>query len=61
MTKNLPTGGRVFKVVCAWCGVVIRRDARKEAERMCAGCFRRLMDGYDRPLQQAHDLKAGRR
>ena len=61
MVKNAPTSGRAFKVVCAWCGVVIRRDARKEAERMCAGCFRRMMDGYTRPLQQAHDLKASRR
>ena len=50
-----------FKVVCAWCGAVISRDAHRDAERMCADCFRRMMDGYTRPLQQAHDLKASRR
>ena len=61
MMKNPPASGHVFKVVCAWCGVVIRLDAPKEAERMCAGCFRRMMDGYAKSLQRAHDIKASRR
>ena len=61
MMKNPPASGRAFQVVCSWCGVVIRKDARKEAQRMCAVCFRRMMDNYARRLQQAHDLKASRR
>ena len=33
------TGAR-FKVACSWCGAVISLDAPKDAERMCADCFR---------------------
>ena len=59
-TRAKPTGAQ-FKVVCAWCGAVISLNAPKDAERMCADCFRRMMDGYTRPLQQTRDLKASGR
>jgi hypothetical protein len=60
VTTAKHTGAR-FKVVCSWCRVVMSKDAPKDAERMCADCFRRMMDGYTRTLQQAHDHKASRR
>jgi hypothetical protein len=59
-TTAKPKGAQ-FKVLCAWCRVVISRDTPKDAERMCADCFRRMMDGYTGPLQQTPDLKASRR
>ena len=32
-----------YKVVCAWCGAVIRLRERKDSEGMCADCFRRML------------------
>jgi hypothetical protein len=41
----------VFRVVCAWCGDVIRSDNRKESRGMCAECYARMLSEYTRPLQ----------
>jgi hypothetical protein len=38
------------KVVCAWCGGVIRGGA-KAAKRMCQPCFERMMREYSRAHQ----------
>ena len=45
--------GAQFKVVCAWCGVLIRVRERKDSEGMCGGCFRRLLDRHTHPRQKA--------
>jgi hypothetical protein len=42
------------KVVCAWCGVLIRLRERKDSEGMCAACFRRLLDEHTRPRPQVN-------
>jgi len=44
------------KVVCAWCGGVIRSAAPKAAKRMCQPCFARMMREHGR----AHLQGAGR-
>lgn len=44
-----------FRVVCTWCGDVIRRDNPKESRGMCAKCYARMMAEYTRPLQQSRN------
>jgi hypothetical protein len=39
------------KVVCAWCGGVIRNAAAKAATRMCQPCFARMMREHSRAHQ----------
>jgi hypothetical protein len=50
-TGSEPTGLK-FKVVCAWCGALIRLRERKDSEGMCAACFRRLLHEHIRPRPQ---------
>ena len=45
-------GVTAFRVVCTWCGDVIRRDNPKESRGMCAKCYARMLSEYTRPLQQ---------
>jgi hypothetical protein len=40
------------KVVCAWCGGVIRSAASKAAQRMCQPCFARMMREHSRAHRQ---------
>ena len=40
------------KVVCAWCGGVIRSAASKAAKRMCQPCFARMMSEHSRAHRQ---------
>jgi hypothetical protein len=44
-----------FRVVCTWCGDVIRSDNPKESRGMCAGCYARMLSEYTRQLQQARN------
>jgi hypothetical protein len=37
---------RGFKVVCSWCGAIIRSDPSQAAERMCLICHARLLNDY---------------
>ena len=39
------------RVVCAWCGGVIRSAASKATKRMCQPCFARMMREYSRAHQ----------
>ena len=43
------------KVVCAWCGGVIRAAAKKPSQGMCQACFSRMMREHSR----AHRLRSG--
>lgn len=50
-------GGESLKVVCSWCGGVIRREAAKPSKGMCQTCFARMMHEHSR----AHRLRDGLR
>ncbi|HEY0170875.1 MAG TPA: hypothetical protein VGB98_07620 [Pyrinomonadaceae bacterium] len=54
---NAPRGGESLKVVCAWCGGVIRAEAAKPSKGMCQTCFARMMSEYSR----SHRPRAGLR
>ena len=32
-----------FRVVCTWCGVVIRRAKTKDSQGMCLKCYARML------------------
>ena len=32
-----------FKVECAWCGNIIRRDSAKDSHGMCLKCYARML------------------
>ncbi|HEY0080408.1 MAG TPA: hypothetical protein VGB73_17500 [Pyrinomonadaceae bacterium] len=40
---------RDFKVVCAWCGVVIRRNSTKDSQGMCQECYAGMLRDYIYP------------
>jgi hypothetical protein len=44
------------KVVCVWCGGVIRGGAPKSAKRMCQPCFARMMREHSRAHQAQPSL-----
>lgn len=48
MKVEAPQGRGGFKVVCAWCGVVIRRNSSREGTGMCLDCHARLLGDYNR-------------
>jgi hypothetical protein len=50
-----PQGDGRTKVVCAWCGGVIRPAAAKPSKGMCQTCFAHMMREHSR----AHRLRAG--
>jgi hypothetical protein len=50
MGRKVETGELNFKVVCTWCGVVIRRTSAKDSHGMCLKCYSRMLSerGYAR-------------
>ena len=57
MRKQLDEAKSNFKVVCAYCKAVIRRDAYEDAEGMCLDCYHRIITKHLRSGQHA-DSKA---
>ncbi|MGH9903191.1 MAG: hypothetical protein ACRD68_15395 [Pyrinomonadaceae bacterium] len=55
MRKVPSQRGLKFRVVCSWCGVVIRRAADKDASGMCLACCRRMFNEYLRAGRQHAD------
>ncbi len=49
-SENLQ-GRSDFKVVCTWCGGLIRRGEGKDSRRMCLECYARLLNEHFRPLR----------
>ena len=50
-----------FKVVCAWCGGLIRRDRAKDSLGMCLDCYHKEMSAYLRARQQTLSTVASER
>jgi hypothetical protein len=40
-----------FKVVCTWCGTLIRHNNVKDSRGMCLECYARLLNEHFRPLR----------
>jgi ribosomal protein L40E len=50
--SNEPAQDRLtFKVVCTWCGAVIRLDTAKESRGMCLRCYARMLSEHGRAGQ----------
>jgi hypothetical protein len=37
-----------FKVVCTWCGIIIRRNSAKDSRGMCLKCYARMLSEHGR-------------
>ncbi|MBA2339628.1 MAG: hypothetical protein H0V88_04485 [Pyrinomonadaceae bacterium] len=42
-----------FKIICAWCGVVIRRDNTEDSSGMCFTCYYRILSKHFQAQRQA--------
>lgn len=47
-----------FKIVCSWCGTLIRSGTQAEGEQMCLICHARLLNDY---FQKIRKLNGGGR
>jgi hypothetical protein len=50
-----------FKVVCTWCGALIRHSNVKDSRGMCLECYARLLNEHFRPLRATSMLRASER
>jgi hypothetical protein len=48
MTGGKSQGHVGYKVLCAWCGSLIRHDSIKESRGMCLECYARMLHDYNR-------------
>ena len=40
------------KVICSWCGAVIRANAEADAEQMCLICHARMLNDYFQKIRK---------
>jgi hypothetical protein len=50
-----------FKVVCTWCGGLIRHSNVKDSRGMCLECYARLLNEHFRPQRAASTLRPSER
>ncbi|HEY0547817.1 MAG TPA: hypothetical protein VGC91_20730 [Pyrinomonadaceae bacterium] len=43
-----------FKVVCSWCGVIIRRNSAKDSRGMCLKCYARMLGEHGHSHEQGN-------
>jgi hypothetical protein len=58
--ENLPSRSD-FKVVCTWCGGLIRHSHVKDSRGMCPECYARLLNEYLRPQRASSPPRASER
>ncbi|HWS54689.1 MAG TPA: hypothetical protein VN228_11200 [Pyrinomonadaceae bacterium] len=51
MKNETLQGATNFKVVCTWCGALIRHSHIKDSRGMCQNCYARLLNEHFRPLR----------
>jgi hypothetical protein len=44
--------GEHFKVICSWCGAVIRRTQAKDSHGMCLKCYARMLGEHGHSHQR---------
>ncbi len=42
-----------FKVLCSWCGIIIRRTSAKDSHGMCLKCYSRMLSERGQARWQA--------
>jgi len=61
MRSDHVKGRSAFKVICTWCGGLIRHSAVKDSRGMCLACYARLLNEHFRPLRAAAQPRASER
>jgi hypothetical protein len=59
MGRKVETEEARFKMVCTWCGVLIRRTSAKDSHGMCLKCYARMLSERGYPSWQT-DAPSGR-
>jgi hypothetical protein len=56
--ENLPNDTNLtYKVICSWCGTVIRSSTSDTPDQMCLICHARMLNDYFQRLRQLSDEK----
>ncbi|HEV3469126.1 MAG TPA: hypothetical protein VG148_07380 [Pyrinomonadaceae bacterium] len=50
-----------FRVVCTWCGGLIRHSHVKDSRGMCLECYARLLNEHFRPFRAAPQARPSKR
>lgn len=61
MTKENLQRSPTFKVVCTWCGGLIRHSHVKESRGMCLECYARLLNEHFRPFRAGEPARQSER
>jgi hypothetical protein len=48
MSKNEGLTGTIYREICTWCGVVVRRLDTKNSRGMCLKCYARMLSEHQR-------------
>ena len=51
----------IYKVVCTWCGGLIRHSSVKDSRGMCLKCYAHLLNEHLRPRRAAPTSRASER
>lgn len=49
------------RVVCSWCGAVIRSNAEENEEQMCLICHARMLNDYFQKVKRVSDERRASR
>jgi hypothetical protein len=56
--ENLPNDTNLaYKVICSWCGAVIRSSTSAAPDQMCLICHARMLNDYFQRLRQLSSEK----
>jgi hypothetical protein len=53
--EGLRNPDRNHKVVCTWCGAIIRSNAEENEEQMCLICHARMLNDYFQKIKRVSD------
>ncbi len=57
MKEKIRREAGAFKVVCTWCGVVIRRTNVKDSHGMCLKCYANMLGEHGRSHESGQMLR----
>lgn len=59
--QGLNSGRTNHRIVCSWCGAVIRTNAEANEEQMCLICHARMLNDYFQKMKKVSDERRASR